>query len=768
MSNRVLLKLGNGNLQNGFQQVSLVLEKNGSVISQEQGSLPGNVELHDLYNRWKFGYEAYYETSLSTLRGHGAEIEIEDTGIEGFSTSTFPETCAEFQQRMVEWLESASFSKIGNQMRLRFQENDEIAIVIETADEFIQRLPWHFWSLLQDFRKAEIAFSLQTYQRQIVSVKRSKPRILAVFGDSTDLDLEADRRFIRQLKAEPVFLEQPTPDELSQKLDDPQGWDILFFAGHSSEDEHGSIQINATESLTLRELSYALESAIDHGLQLAIFNSCSGLSLGADLAALNMPTVIVMREAIPNRIAQKFLREFLKSFAQGKSLLTAVRHARQQLQVLERNYPCATWLPVVLWNPIVALPTWSSLQHRSTERIWRVAAMVALLTTVGVWGIREQGYLESIELPAYDLALNSRWKTEAPDPRLLVVGVTEADFTKLKQNNPLADETLAQVIQSLRRYQPKAIGLDIYRDRPNGKEPTGKGHAELLAVLQSKEVVSVCKMPGMNQADFPLVAAPSSVGSRNVGFTNFSVDQDKVLRRQVLGMSVIDRGCDTDHALSMRLVLQYLGLAEVEEQENGHVLIGKQELPTLIGAVGGYRSSEAQANLQGYQVMLNYRQNSTVAKQVSLDDVLSNRVSESDIRGKIVLIGYVAASSEDLTRTAYRVGGDEMVGVMIHAHMVSNILSHLLDGRSLITVWPSLAEQGWILLWCSIGGVIGGRLWGYRFWVVGGVAMVSLVVVYICCFNIWAVWIPLMPTELGLVTTGVGVMGWRWFRYNQS
>jgi hypothetical protein len=398
MFNKVRLQLGDGNLQNGFRQINLVLEKNGSVIAQEQGSLPGNIELYNLSNRWKFGYDAYYDSSLNKLRSYGADIEIEDSGIEGFSTSTFAETCAEFQQCMEEWLESVSFSEIGREMLLQFQKNDEIAIVIETADEFIQRLPWHFWRILRDFRKAEIAFSLPTHQRQTVSVKRSKPRILAIFGDSTGLDLEADRQFICQLKAEFVFLEQPRPAELSQSLNDLQGWDMLFFAGHSSADENGSIQINATESLTLRELSYALESAIDHGLQLAIFNSCSGLSLGADLAALNIPTVIVMREAVPNLVAQSFLREFLRSFAQGRSLLTAVRHGRQQLQVLERNFPCATWLPVVLWNPIVALPTWSALQHRSTEKIWRITALVAALTTVVIWGIRSQGYMEPIEL----------------------------------------------------------------------------------------------------------------------------------------------------------------------------------------------------------------------------------------------------------------------------------------------------------------------------------------------------------------------------------
>jgi CHASE2 domain-containing sensor protein len=765
MSNKVLLKLGAGNLHEGFQHISSVLEKDGRIIAQVQGSLPPNPELQSLYYRWQFSYAAYYETAQSIVRGEHPPIEIEDTGIEGFSENTFQETYTQLQQCMFEWLESPSFSKISNQLRLKFQEDDEIAIIIETQNEFIHCLPWHFWSLLQDFRKNEVAFSLETYQSQTVVANRSQPRILAVFGDSTGIDLAEDAKFIRQLHAEFVFLDQPSPLELSRQLDDPRGWDLLFFAGHGSDDGNGTIQLNPTESLTMGELSHALESAIAHGLQLAIFNSCSGLSLGTDLAALNMPTVIVMREAIPNRIAQNFLRDFLKNFAQGKPLLTAVRNARQQLQVLERDFPCATWLPVVFWNPSVTMPTWQSFQRKSfqpqsSDRIWQVATVVTLLTSVGIWTMRAQGYLEPIELAAYDVVLNNRWMKETSDPRILVVGVNEEDFRKLGQSNPLNDRTIAQAIQNLRRHQPRAIGLDIYRDRAYGA-----GQAELLPALQQSEVISSCKMPGTNRQDFPVVSAPANVASKNVGFTNFSVDRDGVLRRQLLGMSVLDQQCDSDHALSMRLALKYLGVSEAEELENGNVLIDKHELKVLSGS-GSYRSPESQANLRGYQIMLNYRHNAAVAQQVSLDDVLNDRVPANIIQDKIILIGYVAASTGDVSHPAYRATGDELAGVMIHAHMVSNILSHVIDGRPLITVWWSLAEQGWILLWSSIGGILGWQLRGAGFWLVGGAAAMTLGMIYVGCFNLGAVWTPVVPAGLGLISTSLVVAGWRKFRYN--
>jgi len=71
---------------------------------------------------------------------------------------------------------------------------------------------------------------------------------------------------------------------------------------------------------------------------------------------------------------------------------------------------------------------------------------------------------------------------EGPDPRLLVVAVTEEDIRALG-NWPASDQTLDQLFQRLEQYQPRVIGLDIYRDLP--VEP---GHAELATRLQLKTI----------------------------------------------------------------------------------------------------------------------------------------------------------------------------------------------------------------------------------------------------------------------------------------
>jgi hypothetical protein len=76
---------------------------------------------------------------------------------------------------------------------------------------------------------------------------------------------------------------------------------------------------------------------------------------------LHIPQIIVMREPVPNKVAQEFLKNFLTAFAGGQSLYTSVREAREKLQSLEAEFPCATWLPVICQNPAELPVTWKEL-----------------------------------------------------------------------------------------------------------------------------------------------------------------------------------------------------------------------------------------------------------------------------------------------------------------------------------------------------------------------------------------------------------------------
>jgi WD40 repeat protein len=123
---------------------------------------------------------------------------------------------------------------------------------------------------------------------------------------------------------------------------------------------------NKTDSLTLKELKYALEKAVSKGLKLAIFNSCDGMGLGFELQQLHLPQAIVMREPVPDEIAQDFLRHFLPEFARGQSLYLSEREARLRLHGREDEFPGASWLPVIFQSPATTPPTWADLGRRPT------------------------------------------------------------------------------------------------------------------------------------------------------------------------------------------------------------------------------------------------------------------------------------------------------------------------------------------------------------------------------------------------------------------
>jgi len=382
----VIINLGSGDLHNGFPKVSAQLwaEDNG-FPEQFIGSLPAAPHLIKLYRNWQAIYQYLCDRiicppnrllmRLSTQTRHACteeeELEIDGGGITNISVVGFHDLCQKLHQGVNSWLNSAEFLNIDRQLRSSLDPDSEIRVIIETNDDLLRRLPWHCWDFFKDHPKAEMAISRPEYKRPCKSyqpkISRQKARILAVLGNSQGIDLKKETNLLTSLQdAEVVFLVNPTRAQLNEQLWHPSGWDILFFAGHShSEGATGRIYINENQnfnSLTIEQLEEALKAAIKNGLKLAIFNSCDGLGLANALSRLNIPQVIVMREPVPNRVAQDFFHHFIQAFAvERMSLYLAVSQARQKLRGLEDDFPGASWLPVICQNPAVEPPTWAQL-----------------------------------------------------------------------------------------------------------------------------------------------------------------------------------------------------------------------------------------------------------------------------------------------------------------------------------------------------------------------------------------------------------------------
>jgi CHASE2 domain-containing sensor protein len=727
MSHLAILNLGKGNWQQGCPMVVAQLWMSDETTPMQiTGSLPPAPELGSLYSRWQRLYEALYARhSWRKIRVAESDFEIEDDDsyITDVSEVEFHQICQQLNHQINSWLNTESCRNIDRQLRTRLIPTDEIRVIITAEDHQLLRLPWHLWQFFEDYPRAELALSLPEYTRSIKTITtspRSNVKILAILGNGKGIDIATDRKLLEQLpNVELHLLVEPDLEEFNQQLWQ-SGWDILFFAGHSSsQDNNHIIQINPTDSISLEQLQLGLKKAIERGLKLAIFNSCDGLEIAWNLADLQIPQAIVMREPVSDRVAQEFLKHFLFSFSSGQSFYLSVREAREKLQGLETQFPCATWLPVICQNPAELPPKWEewlgnnpgekpNTQSKLPTPSWRQLRQV-LLSSIAVSGIilgvRSLGILQPLELWAFDRLLTLR-PTEAPDSRFLIVTINEADIQAQDPNQrqgSLSDKAFDRLLNRLEPYQPRAIGIDIYRDFA-----TSSKYPKLIAHLrQNKRLVAICK--GSDAKYDPTgIAPPPEIPASRVGFSDFIVDDDGVLRRQILFADPDPASpCTTPYSFNVRLAFRYLAARGISPQftSEGNLKLGNVAFKRSQARTGGYQRIDAAGN----QIMLNYRSLPSVeaiAPQVSLNQILSGKVRPEAIKDRIILVGVTTNTSGDFWATPYGTGTKEKVpGVFIQAQMTSQILSAVLDGRSLIWVWNWAGETFWIWIWSLVGGL---------------------------------------------------------------
>jgi CHASE2 domain-containing sensor protein len=374
MSRLVVLSLGQGSLEEGFPAVIVQFGEAGSAYTMKlTASLPMAPKISEIYRQWRSLYSAFYQRLpfRDAMVSEDDDFEIEEAYITNVSEIDIYELCQRMSDTINEWLDSNDFRRVEQQLRTQLKPTDEIRFIIETNDTLLRRLPWHLWNFFEDYPQAEIALSAVEYQRlpkNIVNTNKTKIKILAIFGDSSGIDINQDMKFLQKLsqEAEIQFVLEPQLSDLNDFLWE-QGWDILFFAGHGVGEEEALIKINKTDRFPLDRLKYALKKAINGGLHLAIFNSCDSLNLAQQLQDLQIPQMIVMREPVPDIVAQEFLKYFLATFSEGQSLYASVRSARLRLHSLEDEFPCATWLPVLCHNPAEELMVWQVTPKMTPE-----------------------------------------------------------------------------------------------------------------------------------------------------------------------------------------------------------------------------------------------------------------------------------------------------------------------------------------------------------------------------------------------------------------
>ncbi|MDF2389228.1 CHASE2 domain-containing protein [Nostoc ellipsosporum NOK] len=404
-----------------------------------------------------------------------------------------------------------------------------------------------------------------------------------------------------------------------------------------------------------------------------------------------------------------------------------------------------------------ALTKDKSYRDTSSNKNWLPIILVTSLgVTASVWGVRELKWLQSWELKVYDQMLRSR-PVEPPDPRILLVTITEEDIAREKW--PLSDTKINQLLAKLESYQPRVIGLNIYR-------PEQKNFA---AGLQNpNNIIGTCSYSSMSRSEIP---PPPNLSTDNIGYADLIPDnqEDQIVRRSLLFSESTDNKCTTKFSFAALLAVTYLEKEGLEidfpDQYNFH--LGKTYFQTLKPNSGSYQNLDT----AGYQLLLNYRHPAHLVQQVTLTQVLNNQLNPNWVKDKLVIIGTTAASLHPGFYTPYSASPQQparMPAVFLHAQITSQLLSTVLDQRPLIWYWDDWAELLWMWSWSVVGGILAWELRHPLLLVaVGGTILAGLVGIGAGLF-LQAGWVPLIPSAIALVTSSAGVMLYTTYKTQQQ
>lgn len=762
---KIIINLGQGNLSSGCDNIVVqLINPKRHYVRQFSGSLPPAPELAKVHRQWESGYHAFYQDKALRIG------LLESEGMR-YSESNFQKNCQQLPQQLNLWLSQDGFASIERALRTELDQDQSIQIIITAANLQLQQLPWHLWNFVNDYPQAVIAFSSLNWQEiQQPATTGAKVRILVVLGNSDGIDLQQDLESLKKLpEAELTVLTQPQLTELNEYLWQSRGWDILLFSGHSHSDaEAGYIHLNTAEGITIAQLKHSLAKAIANGLRIAIFNSCEGIGLALHLADLSLPYTVVMGQPVPDQIAQVFLQYFVQAFATGKTFTLAVKEAQQKLAGWETEYVCASWLPLIWQNPTVDSLAWHDLYLSSPRQKLLQSTKSNLICSLLVGSLvmlcRSLAWLEPVELGAYDRLLQRR-SAETIDPRILVVEITEEDTNR--DRYPLSDSILVEAIDLLEQHQPAAIGLDIHRSY--GRD---QGYQDLIQRFErSSRIFPVCSYGATNNSYAPPQELSEEKLIQQMGFSDLVVDDRSPrnssrsdltteeqpqnpmpkVRRQLLSydpsLTAVAYKCLTPYSLSFQLAFEYLqqaGTTPLAVNQKQQWQFGQVTVREMERRFSGYQQLDSKSS----QIPINYRSGKP-AKKFSLGQLRSGNIDPQLIKDRIILIGYTASVARDYFDTPYGI----MPGVWIHAHMTSQLLSAVQDGRPLIWALPQWGEWLWVLSWLMVMVIIL-AVFNNQSVIYSVLGTVILIVIFdsICLFFLTqGAWLPYVPTILAIL-----------------
>jgi hypothetical protein len=488
-----------------IQQVeqSCLFELTWEADKRLPAQIPFPETLISLYQDWRQAYLKFYQAQASL------NVENTDNIFRGKSagSGTISPTVTDWKGRLTEaearllydfnqWLRHpqlfdirAKIAEISHQSSV----NQSINLYLVCSSTELAKLPWESWEIGVEFADANPLF-ISRIPTQIIAhpaptAKRSRSRILAIIGQDGRTNFQGDLDAIKSqlqpiAKVETVGWEpgksiSELETEIKQAITDEKGWDILFFAGHSNETPMtgGELGIAPGESLHIQNITHQLEIAKNKGLQFALFNSCNGLNIAETLINLGISQVAVMREPIPNPVAQEFLLQFLQHLAQYKTVQESLVAACNTLEIDKSfTYPSAYLIPSLFCYPNTQCfqlqPSgWRTFLKQFFRPKWYEVVALATLSILS-WQIPIQYQLLEQRVTIQGIYRHFTQQLPQTKPDILLVEIDEPSLAAAGLSDPtlMSRSYLAQLVNQATQFNRKIIGIDYILNAPQPEE----------------------------------------------------------------------------------------------------------------------------------------------------------------------------------------------------------------------------------------------------------------------------------------------------------
>ena len=366
------------------------------------------------------------------------------------------------------------------------------------------------------------------------------------------------------------------------------------------------------------------------------------------------------------------------------------------------------------------------------------------------------GLFQPLEWKIFDAFLRLR-PEEPTDKRITIIGIDDIDIQQT--GLPITDDFLADIITTVDQYNPRVIGIDIYRHL--SKESSSSSLSEIFK--NKSHIIGIESVFAK-----PQIEAHPALPEEQIGSVDLIEDEDRNFRRDLLAFASADEG-KIHVGMTVRLVELYLKSKDGQEfqvcnAESPCLTIGEKSLPRFTANTGAY----VRAIDGGSQVLVNPRNGEEPFRKISFRELQSGNFNPDFLKDRIVLIGMTALIVDTFDTKAFGGVEPELIhSVDFRAHAVSQILSAYEDDRPLI--W-SLHEPLEIALSISSILLLVGIYIKYQEIKIIPLApffvwMAPIVAIFIACLIsyllllIFALWIPIFAISFSFFNSAILIYG---------